>query len=136
MYGVLFFRPSMKQTFKKEERLTHKKTISGLFESGQSFAAYPYRILWLKTDPSISFPVQLAISVPKRSFAKAADRNILKRRIREAYRKNKSLLYEVLRKKNLSLAVIAIYTGKEVLLYDEIERKMVVSLRKLGELAI
>ena len=78
-----------------------------------------------------SIPAQLGISVPKRSFAKAVDRNTLKRRIREAYRKNKHLLYEVLQKKNLRIDLMMIYTAKEPLPYQEIEKKMIVSLQKL-----
>ena len=84
-----------------------------------------------KASPGI--PVQLGISVPKRSFAKAVDRNTLKRRIREAYRKNKHLLYEVLKNKNLSIALMLVYIAKEELPYREIEEKMVVGLHKLAE---
>jgi ribonuclease P protein component len=119
-------------TFKKEERLTSKKTFDLLFNTGKSFAVPPFRLLRIETKLSGSVPVQLGISVPKRSFAKAVDRNTLKRRIREAYRKNKQLIYEVLKKKDLSIALMIIYTAKEELPYAEIEKKMIVSLQKLG----
>lgn len=120
-------------TFKKEERLTNKKTFDLLFNEGKSFTVLPFRLVWMETKTPEKFPVQLGISVPKRSFAKAVDRNTLKRRIREAYRKNKSELYGVLEKKNLSIALMIIYSAKEQLPYEEIEKKMIVSLRKLIE---
>ena len=93
--------------------------------------AYPFRFVWIDSGTSSTAPVQLGISVPKRAFAKAVDRNTLKRRIREAYRKNKHLIYEVLQKKNLSIALMMVYTAKEELAYQEIEKKMIVSLLKL-----
>ncbi len=76
-------------------------------------------------------PVHLGIAVPKKSFSKAVVRNKLKRRIREAYRKNKHEVYEVLKKRNLSVDVLIIYTAKQELPYDQIEQKMIVSLHKL-----
>ena len=78
-----------------------------------------------------TFQCLVGISVPKKSFAKAVDRNTLKRRIREAYRKNKHLLYESLQNKNFHIALMVIYIAKEELPYSEIEKKMVVSLRKI-----
>ncbi|TAL60073.1 MAG: ribonuclease P protein component [Bacteroidetes bacterium] len=143
-------------TFKKKERLTSKKTFDLLFNSGRSFTVAPFRLVWMDLShnspsalPTFAFrsatqreggkgqgtpaPVQLGISVTKRSFPKAVYRNTLKRRIREAYRKNKHLLYEVLHKKNLSIALMVIYIGKEESHYQEIEKKMIVSLRMLTE---
>ena len=117
----------MKQVFKKEERLTNKKTFDKLFNSGNSITVQPFRLLWTE-NPDIT---QLGIAVPKKSFAKAVQRNKLKRRIREAYRKNKHLLYAFLEKKNLTIALMVIYTEKRELSYKEIEQKMVVSLQKL-----
>ena len=117
----------MKQTFKKEERLTNKKVFDRLFNSGQSISVPPFRLLWAE-NPNLT---QLGIAVPKKSFAKAVQRNKLKRRIREAYRKNKHLLYAFLKKKNLHIALMVIYTDKQELSYKEIEQKMVLSLQKL-----
>ena len=122
----------MRQTFKKEERLNAKKTIEAVFASGRSIASPPFRMLWAVQKQETAVPLQLGISVPKRSFAKAVVRNRLKRRIREAYRKNKENIYEVLKKKNLSVTVMMIYTAKEELAYTEIEKKMIVSLHKLA----
>ncbi len=129
--GLLYFWGMASNTFKKAEHLTNKKIISNLFEKGRSFNCQPFKLIWLLSTEKNT--VKLGISVPKRSFAKAVDRNLLKRRIREAYRKNKHGLYEILEKKNLSIDVMLIYLSKEILLYKEIEVKMLVSLQKLAE---
>ena len=122
----------LRLTFKKKERLTNKKTFDLLFNTGNSFTVSPFRLVWTQTKTNPAVPVQLGISVPKRSFAKAVDRNTLKRRIREAYRKNKAALYGVLQKKNLSIALMVIYTSREELPYQEIEKKMIVSLQRMA----
>ena len=124
----------MRNTFKKEERLTNKKVFEQLFNSGKGFVLSPFRFLWIESKFNSSFPVQLGISVPKKSFPKAVDRNKLKRRIRESYRKNKHVLYEMLKKKNLSLALMIIYTIKDELAYADIEKKMVLSLQKMASI--
>lgn len=77
-------------SFKKEERLCNIKLIEKLFSNGSSFLVYPFRIIWLSEDSSSNFPVQVLISVPKRKFKRAVDRNLIKRRIREVYRLQKS----------------------------------------------
>ncbi len=129
-----------RQTFKKQERLTNKRTFDKLFNSGKSISVSPFRWVWIEFTSSSSLllkekvvRVEVGISVPKKSFAKAVQRNKLKRRIREAYRKNKHLLYAFLEKKNLHIALMVIYTSREELSYNEIEQKMVVSLQKLIE---
>ena len=119
----------MKQTFKKEERLTNKKTFDELFNSRNSISVSPFKILW--SEKQGVNQTQVGIAVPKKSFAKAVQRNKLKRRIREAYRKNKHLLYAFLEKKNHPIALVIIYTEREELSYQQIEQKMVVSLQKL-----
>ena len=120
-------------SFKKEERLTHKKTFDILFVKGRSLVVPPLKLIWLTTEAKLPFPAQTGISVPKKSFPKAVDRNTLKRRIRESYRKNKHLLYEILKKKNLSIALMILYTARKESSYVEIEKKMIVSLQKLIE---
>jgi ribonuclease P protein component len=123
----------MKYTFSQKERITNKKTFEHIFNSGKSISVYPYKWIWIETPTTNSQPppLQLGISVPKKSFHKAVDRNKIKRRIREAYRKNKYLLYEVLQNKKRIMALMVIYTAKDILPYCEMEKKMIVSLRLL-----
>ena len=78
-------------------------------------------------------PAQMAISVQKRLFKKAVQRNLLKRRIREAYRKNKSELYLKLESSNTNIVFMLIYTGSSILSYQEIEKKIIVVLGRLKE---
>ena len=74
-------------TFKKEERIVSNLLIETLFEKGnsQSLSAYPLRAVYLRTEHRKGCaPVQLLISVPKKKFKHAVDRNRVKRQIREA----------------------------------------------------
>lgn len=121
----------MKQTFTKQERLTDKRILNRLFTKGKSILIPPFRLLWIPLESKTKYPVQVVISVPKRLHAKAAQRNLIKRRIKEAYRKNKHLVYEFLEKRNLPIALMIIYTSGEKHSYRKVEEKMILSLQKL-----
>ena len=85
----------MAPTFRKKERIVSNLLIETLFEKGnsQSLAAYPLRAVFLKKERQQGHaPVQILISVPKKRFKHAVDRNRVKRQIREAYRLHKQLL--------------------------------------------
>ena len=118
-------------TFKKEERLSSRKVIGELFKSGKALNSGIYRVVWLPLDVQNTFPAQVVISVPKRSFKKAVDRNRIKRLIKEAYRKHKSALYDTLNGKQKKIAFIIAYTAKEELSYAEIESKLIITLQRL-----
>lgn len=75
-------------------------------------------------------PVKILISVPKRKFKKAVDRNKIKRLIREAYRKKKHLLINQLAEKKITLLVV--YISKTIVEYSEIEEKINDALIRLG----
>ncbi|MEO1260542.1 MAG: ribonuclease P protein component [Bacteroidota bacterium] len=112
-------------TFKKKERLKSRKVIERLFSDGQSFGAYPLRLVFLKMEePAGDSPVQFTVSVPKRNFKSAVARNRIKRKVREAWRLNKHWLYKKLSKRKVQYAFMVIYSGKEDLSYSEIERAM------------
>ena len=108
------------QTFSKSERLSGKVLIDKLIESGASFNISPFRGTWRIVDVSES-NVQVLISVPKRIYKRAVDRNLLKRRIRESYRKNKTELCSSMENKNMHFMLI--YTSKSMLEYKELEEK-------------
>jgi len=124
----------MDQSFKKEERLHSKKIIDLLFETGKSFSTGPVRTIWLKSKPKPGCPVQILITVPKKNISKAVQRNKLKRRMREAYRKNKSPLLELLNQKGNSISLAFVYTKNEVIAYQEIEEKIILSLQRLSDI--
>ncbi len=119
----------MKNTFKKVERLNKKKYIQELFKRGSSFYLYPFKILFLTAseveDCDNPFH-QILISVPRRKFKKAVDRNTIRRRVREAYRLNKAALNTPQK-----LLIAYIYTAKDILSYKEIENKLIRSLDRL-----
>ena len=87
---------TIKETFCKSERLCSKKVIEALFKNGKSFYCSPFLIVWAYGTSDMPYPAQVAFSVPKRGFKLAVARNLIKRRTREAYRKNKAILYNFL----------------------------------------
>ena len=108
-------------TFTKTERLCSKVLIEKLFKTGSAFHCSPFKIVWLRVSESAA-PVQLVISVPKRLFKKAVDRNRIKRMTREAYRNNKTLFYDSLQDKKIHLMII--YTNKGLDEFKVIEEKI------------
>ncbi|MEI6696034.1 MAG: ribonuclease P protein component [Bacteroidota bacterium] len=121
------------QTFKKEERLCSKKSIDFLFAKGKSFYLHPFKIKWTFEDIKMISPVQILIVVPKRYFKKAHDRNKIKRHIREAYRKNKSILYDSLEAKEKQIILGIIYNEKDIFSYNIIEEKIILTLQRLTQ---
>ena len=124
----------MDQSFKKAERLQSKKVIDLLFEKGSSFAQGAIRTIWLNSEHKSDFPVQVLMAVPKKNIPRAVDRNKLKRRMREAYRKHKGLLYKSLEGSDRKLAVALVYTGAEIMDYSDIEEKIILSLQRLADM--
>lgn len=117
------------ETFGKSERLCSKKSIKELFNRGSSFYIYPFKVIFLPTSDQNVDKQQLLITVPKRTFKKAVDRNKIKRRIREAYRLNKKH-FPITTKNPLMIAYI--YTAKESLNYQLIQEKLKDSLLRLS----
>ena len=117
-------------SFKKGERLSSRKSISSLFKTGKVIKAYPLRILYAHVEEG-KFPASVAISVPKRLFKNAVDRNLLKRRIREAYRLNKPLFYSWLSKLDQQVILVIQYQHKDILDYHSINAALRKTLEKL-----
>jgi ribonuclease P protein component len=122
-------------TFKKEERLCNKRLIDELFHKGSSFLCYPFKASWLLVDDAAqTTPVQILISVSKRRYKHAVDRNMVKRRLREAYRLNKQQhLYESLISANKKIVISIGYIGKQIEPYELFEKKMLKLLKQLSE---
>ena len=111
----------MKFTLGKAERLKSKKLIDRLYEEGNSIKVFPLRMVYLQTEHTSEFPVQVGVSVPKRNFKRAVDRNRIKRLMREAYRKQKYMVYDEL---EIPYVFMISYLGKVEQKYAAIEDKM------------
>lgn len=112
---------SMKFTLGKQERLKSRKLIGKLYEEGNSLKAFPLRMMYLQTEHTSEFPAQVGVSVAKRNFKKAPDRNRLKRLMRETYRLQKGIVYENLDKPYVFMIS---YIGREEKPYEELFSKM------------
>jgi len=123
----------MSNTFKKKEKLCSKTEIKQLFLHKKAVFSYPIKIFWNKTTYTNKIPVKTVISVSKKRFKLAVDRNFLKRRIREAYRLNKQSFYDNVKAKNIQLSMIIIYHSNTKLPYSEIESSLVTALNKLQD---
>jgi ribonuclease P protein component len=112
----------MRNTFRKEEKLKKKNLITDLFASGKSASVFPLKMIYLKNDHESPFKVQAGVSVSKRNFKLAVDRNRIKRLMRESYRKNKHLIYnDDDTKKHI---LMFIYQAKREVSYEQMEEKM------------
>ncbi len=120
-----------KYRFGKAERLHSRKLIGRLFSEGETFFKYPFKVVYLEVENDGIAPVAILISISKKNFKKAVDRNKIKRIIREAYRKNKAVLYKSQKLKNdKNLLIALIYTEKVILSYSEIEKKIILILHR------
>ncbi len=113
----------VKHTFKKHERLKSHKVITELFNSGKIIHSHPLKVLYLLSDEvNTEFPAQFAVSVSKKNFKRAVERNYIKRKVRETYRLNKHLFYKELIQNNKKAYLFVIYTATEDLHITFIEK--------------
>jgi len=122
-------------TFRKEERLCSRKHLDLLFKNGSSFLLYPFRVSYLFIDQPADVPAQVVINVPKKRYKRAVDRNLLKRRIREAYRLNKQnqLYLPLPTDKGLLLFSIQ-FVGKDKYAFAFIEKKLIATFKRFQNL--
>ncbi|MFN8353034.1 MAG: ribonuclease P protein component [Spirosomataceae bacterium] len=124
----------MRQTFRKTERLNSKKIIDRLFKKGseetKAFFSYPFRILYLFDETLPSTLPSVLFSVSKRTFKHAVDRNLIKRRLREAYRRHKSVLVGD-GSHPLPAYIAFVYVAKDKVSFVDIEKKMKLALKQL-----
>ena len=115
----------------KGERLSGNKAIASLFQAGRGFSVAPLRFIYLPVEGE-KFPARMAVAVPKRLFRNAVDRNLLKRRIREAYRQHKRELFRELSDKGTSVYLVIQYQRQEIADYHTIGNAVKKGLRQLA----
>ena len=121
----------MQFTLTQKERIKSKKQLNRLFGEGHSFFVYPFKVLYLLENDCDEKQVKMLITVSKKKFKKAVERNKIKRLAREAFRKNKLLLNDSLSENHQCMSLGLIYTGETILPYQEIERKLILILQRL-----
>lgn len=119
-------------TFPKRERIVSRKLIEQLFSKGssQSMSAFPLRIVYMQKAPE-GEPLQVLVSVSKRHFRHAVDRNRVKRQIREAYRRHRQLLAERI-PEDKALAIAFIWLSDEHCDSRRVEKSVVRLLEKVA----
>ena len=120
----------MQFTYPKSERLKSKTTIDLLFSTGKSVSKYPLRLVYVPVDLPEEEPIKMGVSVSKKYFKKAVDRNYFKRVLRETYRLNKQLLLPTGQQR---YAFMFFYQTSDRLPYAEIEEKTKLLFQKFAE---
>lgn len=119
----------LKYSFNKSEKLKSKILIDKLFKEGKSVSAFPLRLVYIGMDQNDSLLSRTGVSVSKRNFKRAVDRNRIKRLMREAYRLHKP---EYLSNILTPHAFMILYIGKQMPTLQELEKKMVVLFEKVS----
>ena len=114
-------------SYPKNEKLKSKKTIELLFTEGKTVTKYPLRLVYMQTTFDDDVPIKIGVSVSKKHFKNAVDRNYFKRVLRECYRLNKHILTNNIDKK---FAVLFFYQTKDRLSYQEINEKSILLFEK------
>ena len=111
----------MDYTFKKLEKLKSKKKIEQLFLEGSSVTAFPLRLMYLQSSFKDGTNIKISVSVSKRNFKKAVDRNRIKRLMREAYRLNKNSYFNNI---TTQYALMILYIGTDKPKFKTLETKI------------
>lgn len=123
-------------SFSKAERICSKRVIDKLFAGGNtSMAVYPLRAVCMPVERE-SVPASILISVPKRRFRHAVDRNRMKRQVREAYRLNKHVIWKALESKSYSLAIAFVCIADKPLASANVARSVKKILVRIEEQVI
>ncbi len=117
-------------SYPKDEKLKSKKIIDLLFSEGKSVSKYPLRLVYIAHEFEGSTPLKMGVSVSKKYFKHAVDRNYFKRVLRECYRLNKPILTEHL---DAKYCIMFFYQTKEKLPYSEINEKTVQLFQKFAK---
>src|SRR5690606_19868903 len=118
----------MNESFPSSEKLKSKILIEKLFSEGKYLKRYPLKLIYTPIGKGEINTHKTGVTVTKRNFKKAVQRNFIKRLMREALRKNKYLVDNNLERK---FALMFIYTGNEIPGYNKISTAVVELLKDL-----
>ncbi|UZR92426.1 ribonuclease P protein component [Chondrinema litorale] len=124
-------------TFPKAEKLVSKKLIAETFRKGNQYFSYPLKFFFLpKEKTDLIAPVQVLVSVPKKSFRKAVHRNKIKRQLKEVYRLNKNSIHSSLQDKQLHCCIAVIFIAKKSVSYSDINQAFLSFTSEINKLEI
>lgn len=117
----------MSFTYPKHEKLKSQKHIDLLFSEGKSVSKYPLRLVYVPIILEEGEKIKIGVSVSKKNFKKAVDRNHYKRLLRECYRLNKHLLLDTI---DSPYAIMLFYQTKEAMTFQEMNEKTLLLFEK------
>jgi len=120
----------MNKTYPSIEKLKSKKLLEELFSSGKKLTEFPIKLVYKQLNFEDEVLVKAGVSVSKRNFKKAVDRNRIKRLLREGYRLNKHIIHDGLNQKYVCMFL---YLSKDMPAFEEINSKMECLLKKLAK---
>lgn len=116
-------------TYPKNEKLKSRTTIDRMFAEGKSVSKYPLRLVYIPLEKVEDVPLKTGVSVSKKHFKKAHDRNYFKRVLRETYRHHKHIIINRLDK---PYAFMFFYQTKDRLSFEEINTKTIQLFEKFA----
>ncbi len=121
----------VKNLFPRTESLKQKRLFESLFRGGQKAFQYPLMLIWKECRLPEAVPAQIGFSVPKKHYKKAVDRNLIKRKLREAYRLQKHDLHQALLCQNKQIALLIIVVKGDNTSYEALTHKMMLLLQSV-----
>lgn len=119
----------MKYNYPKKEHLKKESQIKFLFENGVWCNKFPLKMIYCPGNSFLKDNHKIGVSVSKRNFKRAVDRNYIKRVLRDCYRLYKDEFNKTFPTPHM---VMILYTGNEILPYQEIEKKYLQLLKKIA----
>lgn len=130
VFGAIFVTHMKANSFPKSQRLKSRKKLQQLFTTGKSIRAQNIRLVYL-VEENTSAGVKCGVGVSSKYFKKAADRNRIKRLLREAYRLQQHTIKKYAGDNNTAISLFFLYTGKALPSYTDVFENVVTALKKL-----